>query len=277
MVKNSAQARFFQRLGSPIKQMHIYPGFFHAIFHEKDRHRGRAAVRDFVEQSSADRRRRRRCSTPISRATPATNTTASRAPLPAYCPRRLSFAIQKLSLKTVAKLSEGVRLGWRTGFDSGQSLDYIYENKARGITPLGKLIDRVYLTRSAGAASASARPNLERALLRTIEQVRQAAGEPVRLLDIAAGPGRYMLEAVKTPPGGAGGRSLSVLLRDHNRDALEAGPAARPGDGLGQRDVRRGRRLQLRLPRPGHAAGPTSPSCPACTSCSRTTRKSSLP
>jgi hypothetical protein len=34
------------------------------------------------------------------------------------------------------RLSKGVALGWRTGFDSGLTLDYVYENRARGTTPL---------------------------------------------------------------------------------------------------------------------------------------------
>src|SRR3970282_1803867 len=66
-------------------------------------------------------------------------------PLPLLSPRRLYFGCLKLLLKTVGRLSEGIRLGWRSGFDSGQSLDYVYANTPRGITPLGRLLDRIYL------------------------------------------------------------------------------------------------------------------------------------
>ncbi len=124
-------------------------------------------------------------------------------------------------MKTFGKLSDGVSLGWRAGFDSGQSLDYIYENKPRGVTPLGKLIDRIYLNAIGWRGIRIRRQDLETALLRSIEQVR-ATGSPVRVLDIAAGPGRYMLEALKRLPAGVAG-DVSALLRDHNAEALEQG------------------------------------------------------
>ncbi len=78
VVENSAQAKFFQRLGSRAKQLHVYPGFFHAIFHEAGRQLVADAVRDFVEQSFRRARRCRHCWTPTARATPGRNTTAWR-------------------------------------------------------------------------------------------------------------------------------------------------------------------------------------------------------
>ena len=50
-----------------------------------------------------------------------------------------------LMLRSVGRLSDGVRLGWRVGFDSGAMMDYVYRNRAAGITPLGRAIDRLYL------------------------------------------------------------------------------------------------------------------------------------
>ena len=38
-----------------------------------------------------------------------------------------------------------ILLGWGSGFDSGRTLDYVYENKPRGFTWLGRLIDKNYL------------------------------------------------------------------------------------------------------------------------------------
>ena len=37
--------------------------------------------------------------------------------------------------KPLFRLSDGIRLGWATGFDSGRTLDYVYENRPRGRTP----------------------------------------------------------------------------------------------------------------------------------------------
>jgi alpha-beta hydrolase superfamily lysophospholipase/SAM-dependent methyltransferase len=218
VVNNRATERFFARLGSATKQLHHYPGFYHAILHEKDRHLPIAAIRDFVEQVF----RHPQDSPSLLDADKVgyTRTEYDRLlkPMSAVCPRHLSFAGQKVFLKTIPTLSEGIRLGWRTGFDSGQSLDYIYSNGARGITPLGKMIDRIYLNAIGWRGIRVRKSNLERLLLETIEQVRRP-GEPVRLVDIAAGPGRYILDAIKKLPRD----EVSALLRDRNAAGLAAG------------------------------------------------------
>ena len=58
---------------------------------------------------------------------------------------RVAYGVAKLGLATLGRLSQGIRVGWRRGFDSGESLDYVYENAPRGSLLVGKLIDRVYL------------------------------------------------------------------------------------------------------------------------------------
>ena len=238
VVKNAAQATFFRRLGSRVKQLHTYPGFFHAIFHESDRHLVIDAVRGFIEQSF-----RRDAAAPSLLEAHTEGYTKReyerlRAPLPAVCPKRLSFEAQKLFLKTFAKLSDGVRLGWQTGFDSGQSLDYIYQDKARGMTPLGRLVDRIYLNAIGWRGIRIRRQNLEAALLRVIARVR-ATGGPVRLLDIAAGPGRYMLEVLRQLPADGAGE-VTALLRDHNAAALEQGRRLASEMGLTQVEYAQG-------------------------------------
>lgn len=37
VVRKSTQRLFFERLSSPVKELREYPGFYHAIFHERDR------------------------------------------------------------------------------------------------------------------------------------------------------------------------------------------------------------------------------------------------
>src|SRR6185437_15971802 len=66
-------------------------------------------------------------------------------PFPVIAPKAIGFAAVKLAIQTGGRLSEGIRIGLETGFDSGSSLDYVYRNRASGFTPLGKLIDRLYL------------------------------------------------------------------------------------------------------------------------------------
>ncbi|MEL5920574.1 class I SAM-dependent methyltransferase family protein, partial [Stenotrophomonas maltophilia] len=85
-------------------------------------------------------------------------------------------------------------LGLRSGFDSGSSLDFISRNEARGKGPLGRMVDRTYLD-AIGWRGLRVRGQHLQELLRDAAQRRRGQGTPVRVLDVAAGHGRYVLEA----------------------------------------------------------------------------------
>jgi SAM-dependent methyltransferase len=121
-------------------------------------------------------------------------------------------------LRTAGRLCDGIDLGWKTGFDSGQSLDYVYENRPRGRLVVGKLADRVYLNAVGWRGIRQRSENLRKLLQAAIEEVRRR-GQPVRIMDIAAGCGRYVLETIAAlPPGTVD----SVLLRDNMPANLQA-------------------------------------------------------
>lgn len=210
VVRLDAQRRFFERLSSPAKDMHVYPGFFHAIFNERDRHLPIAKARQFIlerfAESSASAASRRPDS-------------VRDAPVPharRRAPGRRRYLPLRVALKTIGKLSAGVRLGWRTGFDSGLTLDYVYENRPRGITPLGRLIDRAFLTSIGWRGIRQRRRHLEQVLDRAVRE--QHARGPVRLLDIASGPGRYVLETMRSAQ-----VPVTAQLRDARAENVEAG------------------------------------------------------
>lgn len=48
VVQLSAERAFFSRLGSTNKEMIVYPGFFHEVFHEKNRHLPIGKAREFL-------------------------------------------------------------------------------------------------------------------------------------------------------------------------------------------------------------------------------------
>ncbi len=120
-------------------------------------------------------------------------------------------------LKTVGRLSTGIRLGWRTGFDSGETLDYVYRNGAGGFSVVGRLIDRAYLAGPGWTGIRRRRENLQALLMRALGEASGRFG-PVRVLDIASGPGRYLLETLKRRPD----LELSAHLRDRDPGSLEA-------------------------------------------------------
>lgn len=220
VVKKAAQRKFFSRLGSPIKRMKTFAGLRHAILHERDRAKPIALIREFITETfekpagppcllEADRQGHTR-----------SEYDWLRQPLGLLSPRRLSFALQKLALKTICRLSEGIRLGWRTGFDSGPSLDYVYQNHARGITPLGRLIDRIYLNSPGWTGIRHRKADLQATLRDAIEMIR-ASGRTARIVDIAAGGGRYLLEVLASLPSA----EIFALLRDTNAQSLQLAKA----------------------------------------------------
>jgi alpha-beta hydrolase superfamily lysophospholipase/SAM-dependent methyltransferase len=217
VVKNAPAQKFFRRLSSPVKKLVHYPGFHHAIFHEADRARPIAEVRQFIRERFADVAPPPSLLDADKQGYTKSEYERLQKPLPAYCPFGLNFRMQRAFLQSAGRLSEGVRVGWRAGFDSGASLDHVYQNRPRGTTPLGKLIDRVYLNAIGWRGIRQRKVHLQETLRETIAKVL-AEGRPVRILDIAAGPGRYLLEALRDTPG-----DVQAVLRDRNEPALEIG------------------------------------------------------
>ncbi len=147
----------------------------------------------------------------------------------------LKFKWQALSLlmRTVGRSSAGIDLGYRRGFDSGPMLDYVYRNRPSGVFPVGVLTDWVYLN-TIGWRAIRARKALLQTLLQA-EIARRLPDGPVVLADVAAGPGRYLLELCQQP--GPDGRplaaSVQVICRDMDRQGLAEGAAQAAALGLG--------------------------------------------
>ncbi len=220
VVREQPQRLFFERLSSPVKELHRLPGFFHDTLGERDRAPVVAEMRRFVHAAftggvapvdvrDADRRG-------------ATFEESRRlaAPLPAASPRAWYWAITRAVLKLAAPLSAGLRTGHDTGFDSGATLDLVYRNDPRGAGPIGRAIDKTYLGSIGWRGIRQRKKHVEELLQSAMQQVR-ACGLPVRVIDIAAGHGRYVLDAVaqaSAPPD-------SVLLRDYDERNVQAGTA----------------------------------------------------
>ena len=218
VVKLEPQQKLFDRLGTPLKRMKVFPGMYHDLLHEKDRYLVIDEARQFiVEMFSRD-------------AAPAPLVDADKfgftrneydqlkTPLPWYSPKGASFRLQQLGMKTLGRLSKGVRLGLESGFDSGRTLDYVYENQPQGELGIGKLIDWTYLESIGWKGIRERRLNIEKLLKDAIRKVRDS-GQPVRLVDIAAGAGRYVLQTLKD----VAGDDLSALLRDNVEANLDLG------------------------------------------------------
>lgn len=210
VVNNATQKLFFDRLSSREKRFEVLPGFHHAIFHEKERAQLWRIVGDFARQRFAAPREQRSLVEADQRGF--TRDEYDRLQQPGSP----VFGLVRGTMKTLGRLSEGITLGWKSGFDSGVTLDYVYENEARGTTPLGRMIDRNYLDSIGWRGIRQRRVHLQGLLAQAIRQTH-AAGRPVRLVDIACGGGRYVLETMHAEKSAR----PSALLRDYKPENLE--------------------------------------------------------
>ena len=220
VVQRGPQDRFYERLSSPVKERVHLPGFFHDTLGERDRAPAVARIRQFVQARFAQplwqlsRRDAHRH-----------GPTFDEAEILSWPPQRNSLADLRwrgvrAGLRLGGKLSEGIALGLETGFDSGSTLDYIYRNQARGKGPLGRLVDRNYLD-AIGWRGIRIRGQHLQQLLREAAGRLRAQGLPVRVLDVAAGHGRYVLEAL----GSGQQRAEQIVLRDFSALNVSQGQA----------------------------------------------------
>jgi SAM-dependent methyltransferase len=132
---------------------------------------------------------------------------------------------------TVGSLADGIRVGRTFGFSSGEMLDYVYQDRARGFGALGRRIDRAFLDSVGWRGIRERRVNLVRTLSAVV-LARRALGLSTRIVDVAAGPGRYLLDLAAA----LGEHDLSIECRDFDADALAQGRALAAERGL--RNVR---------------------------------------
>lgn len=206
VVKNRPIRRFFQRLPSPHKELEVYRDFYHSIFHEKSRHQVFSDVRAFVLRCGHPTPQRQHLLRADRHGATAELHRWHQAGLPWLHPKNWAYRITRWSMGTLGRLSQGIRLGWKTGFSSGASLDYVYENQPRGWTPLGSWLDRIYLDNVGWRYVRLRRQNLQ-------ELLQQVWPEQGLVVDIAGGAARYLNEVRRSGP--------RVLVRDRD-SSLEA-------------------------------------------------------
>lgn len=230
VVHRKPQQRFFDNLGTARKELHILPGFFHDTLGELNREQATTRARRFIlecfarEPELADLRDADRFGYTCAEAE------ALATPLPAWSIRDLYWRATRANMRLGRLLSDGINLGFQTGFDSGSTLDYVYRNKPAGAGPVGRMIDRTYLESAGWRGIRQRKVNIEELLRLAMASLREQ-GREVRILDIAAGHGRYILEALQ----GVEPLPESVLLRDYSELNVREGSALIERLGLKER------------------------------------------
>ncbi|RFU90972.1 MULTISPECIES: bifunctional alpha/beta hydrolase/class I SAM-dependent methyltransferase [Citrobacter] len=217
VVHRQPQIDFYQRLRSPLKELYVLPGFYHDTLGEKDRHLAFDKMRDFIDTLYAmppqrfDYRNEDRWS-------PGADSwrLLSGGPAP-YSLDDIAYRGLRYGMKLLGTQSTGVRLGFETGFDSGSTLDYVYRNQPQGSSALGRLIDKNYLNSVGWKGIRQRKVHLQMLIRQAVGQLAEQ-GTAVHVVDIAAGHGRYVLDALE------GEAAVnSILLRDYSELNVKKG------------------------------------------------------
>lgn len=217
VVWHKPQHDFYNRLGSRIKERHILNGFYHDTLGEQNREIAFVEMRRFI---------RERFNQPLYQVdlTQAHLHSESRreadelaTPLSICSPRGAFWVVYRASLDLGARWSEGLKIGKETGYDSGSTLDYVYRNQPQGSNAFGVAVDKHYLNAIGWRGIRQRKINIGKAIQTASAKLREA-GNPVHVLDIASGHGRYVLDALT-----ADTQPDSVRLRDYSPINVEAG------------------------------------------------------
>jgi alpha-beta hydrolase superfamily lysophospholipase len=228
VVHHQPQHDFFARLSSPVKEKIELPGFFHDTLGEKDRADAVAKVRAFILRLFDFNPPRMNLLNADTTGPTADESRELVEPLAALSPRGLYWSAYRANLKIGGLTSDGIKLGHETGFDSGSTLDYVYRNKPSGAPIIGKMIDKTYLDAIGWRGIRQRKLNVEELLREAIKRLH-VAREPARVMDIAAGHGRYVLEALQ---GESKNQVASILLRDYSDINVRDGQALIVAKGL---------------------------------------------
>jgi precorrin-6B methylase 2 len=140
-------------------------------------------------------------------------------------PRAWRFAALRACSRAGALLSDGLRIGYRHGFDSGPFMAHVYANRPSGRTPVGRAIDRRLLGRRTCVAFRDIRTLAERAVF---DALRSERGPAPVVADLAAGPAPYLLSALTRHT------RARAIVADTDPEALDA--ARRDAEALGVAD-----------------------------------------
>lgn len=220
VVRHAPQHRFFENLGGTIKERHVLTGFYHDTLGERDRAQALEKVRTFIAErfaeapAVADLRQAHRAGF--------TRDEADRlaSPLSLFSLRGAYWGLTRASIRLGGLFSKGIATGIRTGFDSGSTLDYVYEDEARGLGPGGRLIDRQFLDAIGWRGIRQRKIHLEELIGKALARLK-AEGRSLRVLDIAAGHGRYVLDAAMA----CDAKPESIRLQDYSPINVEKGTA----------------------------------------------------
>lgn len=220
VVKHAPQREFYQKLPHPQKEFHQLEGFYHDTLGERDRAQAIQKIRRFILQCFAQDYQAPDVLNADRIGSGCAIAEQLSATLPEKSWKNTYWSLTKKNLKLGSRFSTGLKIGEQTGYDSGSSLDFVYRNQTESNNPLGKLIDRQYLNAIGWRGIRIRKQHIE-SLLQKYAEILLQQHQALRILDIASGHGRYILDAIQP----LSQRPSSILLRDYSDINVQAGRA----------------------------------------------------
>lgn len=134
-------------------------------------------------------------------------------PLPLYSPRRWYYTLANLFLRSIGLSSEGIKIAYKHGFDSGMIMNYIYNNVPSGRFYVGELIDRAFLNQVTCKAFRAIK-GIQKNMIK--DYIQERNGKPAFVVDLASGKANYIYEVLSELDA-----PVEVLLRDIDTTALK--------------------------------------------------------
>ena len=209
VVFNKDQKIFHDKLDTDLKHYEVLPNFFHGILFDTGKEKVYDKIVDFAEKSF------HRTPRPIS-LSPDQFSIKEYKDLQNNIGNNLNFKLQKFSLGKIGKISNGMAIGLKYGFDSGASLDYVYQNQPKGKLGFGKMMDKNYLNAIGWKGIRIRKQHLLQLLEQNIELLKKQ-GRAIKILDIAGGTGNYLFDIKEKYP------EAEIVINEFVKSNIEIG------------------------------------------------------
>lgn len=214
VVDSKIQGDFYARLSSPLKQFVNLKGFYHGVLYEQDKAQAIAAIADFLPRCFEQQQQTESQTEQMIKHAQQEFDQIAYGSLPAI--NSLNYFVQRMMMRYVGHISEGMKIGKQYGFDSGVTLDYVYKNQAQGQFGVGEMIDRNYLDSIGWQGIRQRKVHMIETVSALIEQLQQQ-NQAVKILDVAGGPARYLADIAQQYP------NIEVQVRDYQQQNIEQG------------------------------------------------------
>lgn len=214
VVDSQVQGDFYAALSSVHKRFIRLDNFYHGVLYESNAMVAIDEIASFIDECFKLRKEPRLDA--LVSVTQKESDKITYGSLPIH--RKVNYKVQKFMMSKLGAMSEGMKIGLKYGFDSGVTLDHVYRNKAMGTNPFGRMIDRNYLDSIGWRGIRQRKINSIKTIRFRINELL-SAGKTPRILDIAGGPARYLIELA------AEFKDAEFQVRDYQTQNVEEGKA----------------------------------------------------